>query len=147
MKTKKRKSKKTSGRKSVKKAVKTKKKAPAKVKKTKRAVRKKPPTKKTSKASKAATQATKPKTLPIQGTLIGKVTHYFPHVNAAVIKIEVGELRRGDQIYIKGHTSDFKQKIVSMQINHQRIEKAMVGDEIGIEVKERVREHDAVYKL
>jgi putative protease len=84
---------------------------------------------------------------PIQGTFIGRVTHYFPHVNAAAIKMEQGTLQVGDQIYLKGHTTDFKQTVDSLQINHVSVPSVKVGDDVGILVKDRVREHDAVYKL
>ncbi len=82
-----------------------------------------------------------------KGTLIGKVSHYFPHVKAGAIIIESrGGLAVGDNIRIKGHTTDFKQDIASMQIDRNPIEKASKGQEIGILVKSRVRIHDKVYK-
>ena len=48
------------------------------------------------------------------GEPIGEVTHFFPHVKAAVVKIKKGTLKTGDTIYIKGHTTDFEQKIKSL---------------------------------
>ena len=89
----------------------------------------------------------KPPLEVVEGTLVGKVTHYFPHVKAGAILIATGGLAVGDMIRIKGHTSDFKQKITSMQIDRNPIEKASKGDEIGILVKSRVRIHDKVYKI
>jgi hypothetical protein len=83
----------------------------------------------------------------IKGTLIGKVTHFFPHVNAAVVKLEAGELKVGHKLQFRGHTTDFKQVLHSMQINHAPINRAIPGDEIGIQVKSRVREGDEVYIL
>jgi len=47
--------------------------------------------------------------------LIGEITHFFPHVNAGVIKLQK-PLSVGEQIYIKGHTTDFKEKVESLQI-------------------------------
>lgn len=82
-----------------------------------------------------------------EGTLIGKITHYFPHVKAGAILIKKGQLVLGDTLRIKGHTSDFKQKISSMQIDRVPVEKASKGQEIGILVKSRVRIHDKVYKI
>jgi len=76
---------------------------------------------------------------------IGVVTHYFTHINVAGIDITNGELKVGDTIHIKGHTSDFTQKINSMQIEHQDVEKAVKGDSIGIKVIEHARVHDQVY--
>lgn len=83
----------------------------------------------------------------IQGELIGKVTHYFPHVSAGVVKIKKGILAVGDKIWIKGHTTDFKETVTSLQIDRKPVTKAGKGDEIGLFVKSRVRRRDAVYKL
>lgn len=78
--------------------------------------------------------------------IIGLVTHYFPHVNAAVIKLKA-PLAVGDTIKVKGHTTDFTQTISSMQINRTPINQAKKGDEIGLLVNSRVRQHDMVYKV
>jgi hypothetical protein len=76
---------------------------------------------------------------------IGTITHYFPKVRAAVIKLK-SPLAVGETIRIKGHTTDFSQTISSMQIDHVAITKAKKGDEIGLLVESRVRRHDAVSK-
>jgi len=78
--------------------------------------------------------------------VIGKVTHYFPHVRAAVIKLEA-PLLVGDVIKIKGHTTDFQQAVTSMQIDRVPINQAKKGQEIGVLVGSRVRQHDIVYKV
>jgi putative protease len=56
-------------------------------------------------------------------------------------------LEVGDVIHIKGHTTDFEQKIESMQIEHQQVTKATKGQVVGIKVKDYVRENDLVYKV
>ena len=76
---------------------------------------------------------------------IGVISHYFGKISVAGIEIQKGKLETGDTIRIKGYTTDFTQKIKSMQIDLQTIEVAKKGDSIGIEVSERVREHDEVY--
>ncbi len=78
---------------------------------------------------------------------IGEVTHFFPHVKAAAVTIIKAGLKVGDKIYIKGHTTDFKEKIKSMQLDHVTIQEAEVGQEIGLLVKSRVRIGDSVYKI
>lgn len=78
---------------------------------------------------------------------IGVVTHYFPKVKAAVIKLTKASIKVGDNIYIKGHTSGFKQKAKSLQINHVPIEEGKIGQEIGLKVSSRVRIGDVVYKV
>ncbi|OGW85533.1 MAG: translation elongation factor-like protein [Omnitrophica bacterium RIFCSPHIGHO2_02_FULL_46_11] len=75
--------------------------------------------------------------------IIGVVTHYFPHVQAAVVKLKK-PLAVGDTILLKGTTTDFEQTVASMQIDRIPLQNAKKGDEIGLQVKERVREHDLV---
>ena len=112
--------------------------------KAKRAAPKKK-AKKTKAKKKAAGKA--PKVSKREEVLIGPVSHYFPHVKAGAILIKNGAVAMGDTLHIKGHTTDFKQKVKSLQINRVPIEKASKGDEIGILVKSRVRVNDKVYKV
>jgi putative protease len=79
--------------------------------------------------------------------LVGKVTHYFGKAHVAAIEITEGELHVGDTIHVVGHTSDFTQKIDSMQIEHAPVEVAKVGDAIGVRVAEHAREHDQVFRV
>ncbi len=78
---------------------------------------------------------------------IGEVTHYFPQVKAAAILVLKDSLKAGDGIYIKGHTTDFKEKIKSMQLDRVGIQEGRKGQEIGLLVKSRVRIGDSVYKI
>jgi putative protease len=78
---------------------------------------------------------------------IGKVTHYFSKAGVAAIQIVQDTLRVGDTIHVKGHTSDFTQKIDSMQIDNQQVLEATPGQSIGIRAKDHAREHDLVYKV
>ena len=78
---------------------------------------------------------------------IGIVTHYFGKIGVAALKITDGELKVGDTIHIKGHTSDFTQAVDSMQVEHESVDVARAGDEIGIKAAEYVREHDEVYRV
>lgn len=77
---------------------------------------------------------------------IGVVSHYYTHLGVAAVVLE-GDLVVGDTIHFKGHTSDFIQKLESMQIEHRNVSQAKKGDKIGIKVKEHAREHDIVYKV
>lgn len=78
---------------------------------------------------------------------IGKVTHYFSKIGVAAIQITQDVLRVGDTIHVKGHTSDFTQKIDSMQLDNETVQEATVGQSIGIKAAAHAREHDAVYKV
>ena len=78
--------------------------------------------------------------------LIGQVTHYFSKIGVAIIKLEE-PLLKGDRIAVVGSTTDLEQNVKSMQVEHQNIEEAKEGDLVGLKVKDKVREGDAVYKL
>jgi len=86
------------------------------------------------------------KTTKNEGNFIGSVTHYFPHVQAAVIKLK-SPLSKGDTVKIKGHTTDLTQVVASIQIDRVDIQAAKKGDEIGLKVISRVRQQDKVYKI
>lgn len=82
-----------------------------------------------------------------EGELIGKVTHYFSNIEVAVVKLS-GTLSVGETIRIVGgEATDFEQLVESMEAEHQKIKKAKKGDEVGLKVKEKVREGYKVYKL
>lgn len=78
---------------------------------------------------------------------VGAVKHYYTNIGVAVIEITKGPLKEGDTIRVKGATSDFKQKVKSMQIEHKKVETAKKGDSIGLKVAEHAREHDKVFKV
>lgn len=78
---------------------------------------------------------------------IGEVTHFYSKIGVGIIKIEKGMLHVGDTIYIQGNTTRFKQKVASIEHNHQKIQEAGPGYEVGIRLGARVREADDVYVL
>lgn len=79
--------------------------------------------------------------------LVGQVEHYFPHVKAAAFVVEKGPIRIGDTLRFQGHTTKFKEKVRSLQVNRKPITVARSGDEIGLRVKKRVRQGDRIFKL
>lgn len=130
------KNKKKIAKKITKKTVKKTVKKPAKKLIKKAAKKKAPPRKKTPAL----------KSIKSEGNFIGSITHYFPHVQAAVIKLK-GTLAKGDTVKIKGHTTEITQIVTSMQIDRKDIQTAKKGDEIGLQVSSRVRQQDKVYKI
>ncbi len=140
------------------------KKAPAKkspVRKPKKSPVNKPAPKKKAPAPKkkpaapkkkaAARPAPKPAPAPARGPLpgevrVGVVTHYYGHLSVAAVRLEV-VLSVGQTIRILGHTSDFRQRVDSIQIEHEMVQEALGGDEIGLKVTQHAREHDVVYRV
>lgn len=94
----------------------------------------------------AAVAPARPEPLPGE-ELIGFVTHYYGHLSVAAIRLESGSLNVGDTIRVLGHTSDFRQRVESMQIEHQAVTEAGRRQEIGLKVTEHARENDLVYKV
>ncbi len=82
----------------------------------------------------------------VMNTPVGKVTNYYAKINVAVIELSA-PLKKGDEIAIKGATTEFTQTVESMQIEREDIESAQSGQAIGLKVKERVRIGDTVYRI
>jgi putative protease len=78
---------------------------------------------------------------------IGVVVKFFAKPSVAAVEVTQGSIKTGDLLRYKGHTTDFTEAVISMEIDRQSIEEAKVGDTIGLKVKERVRENDKVYKV
>lgn len=77
---------------------------------------------------------------------IGKITHYFSKIGVGIIELK-DTLKAGETIHIKGATTDFEQKVESMQIEHEDTKEAKKGDVIGLKIDQKVREGDVVYKV
>jgi putative protease len=82
----------------------------------------------------------------MSGTLIGQITHYFDHLNVAALVL-TEPLRVGDTIHILGHSTDLRQTVTSLQIEHQPVEKANPGEDVGLKVIQKVHAHDKVFRL
>ncbi len=76
---------------------------------------------------------------------IGEVVKFFAKPSVAAVKITSGELNVGDNVKFSGHTTDFEETIDSMEINNEKVEKAVEGDYIGIKTADRVRPGDEVF--
>jgi putative protease len=154
-----------------KKAKKAKKKTPARGAAAGKRPARKPATKKVAAKKKPAAKAAKPKKAPPKAAPkvaavpaapapkpaapavppgeepIGIVTHYYTHLQVAIVKLETGSLRVGEVVHIKGHTSDFTQPVESMEVEHMHVNEARSGQSFGLRVKEHAREHDVVYRV
>lgn len=78
---------------------------------------------------------------------VGVVKTFFAKPNVAAIEVTDGEFQVGDVLWFRGHTTDFKQEVQSIQEERQTIDRAVRGQLVGVQVKERVREKDLVYKV
>ncbi len=77
---------------------------------------------------------------------VGTITHYFPKPEVGVVKL-TASIKVGDVLHFRGHTTDFEQRIDSMQVEHAGVDHAAAGTEVAIRVRERVRGGDDVYRV
>jgi len=78
---------------------------------------------------------------------IGRITHYFSKIGVGVLELTKGSLEVGDTIHVKGHTTELYQKVDSMQVEHEPVQKAEIGMSVGLKVDGSVRENDTVFKV
>ena len=79
---------------------------------------------------------------------IGVVAHYYSHLSVVAMQLEPGAtLRVGDVIHIWGHTTDFTQRVESLEVNHAPVTEVGPKDDFGLKVTEHAREHDLVFKV
>jgi len=77
---------------------------------------------------------------------VGKITHYFPHIGVAAAMLS-GELKVGDRVRVKGNTTDFTEGIESLEIEHQKVDRAGPGDKVAFKVSEKARPGDRVLRV
>lgn len=80
----------------------------------------------------------------MSNTKIGTITHFYSDIDVGIFKL-TGDLHVGDKVNIKGYTTDFEQEIESIQYDHENIDQAKKGQEVGVKVNEKVREGDEVF--
>ncbi|MDQ1332380.1 MAG: family peptidase [Bacteroidota bacterium] len=78
---------------------------------------------------------------------LGKVTNYFTRLNVAEIKVENGDLCKGDKILIMGPTTGvFEYTVGEIRVDLLETEKALQGELCSIKTNEFLRRSDKVYK-
>lgn len=77
---------------------------------------------------------------------IGVVTHFYGGLGVAIVKFNK-TVKVGEKLHFKGATTDFEEAVKSMQYDHKDISEAKKGQEVGIKVKEKVREGDEIYAV
>ncbi len=77
---------------------------------------------------------------------VGKITHYYPKIKVAAIRLVSG-LKINDEIIIIGKTTGLeKSKIKHMEINRKPVQKSEKGNEISIK-SPKVRKGDEVFLI
>jgi len=79
-------------------------------------------------------------------TRIGRISHFYDRLSVAVLSL-TSKLNVGDQVHIKGHTTDFVQEVTSLEIEHRKVTSAGPEDQVALKVDEPVKKRDAIYKI
>ena len=77
---------------------------------------------------------------------IGHVTHYYSHLHVAAMKLSA-DLKEGDYIHVLGHSTDFMQRVTSLEIDHHHVAGVHPGEDVALKVIEPVRVHDVIYRV
>ncbi len=75
---------------------------------------------------------------------VGVVDHYYDKLGVAIVDLTL-ELRVGDFIKVLGST-EFSQKVDSMQVEHEQVQQAQAGETVGIKVTKAVKAGDEIIK-
>lgn len=82
----------------------------------------------------------------VGAAFLGKVANYYSQLRVIAVPLEE-PLAVGDTIRIKGHTTDLTQKVERLQVDRLPVQSASPGETVAIEVADKVRPGDAVYKI
>lgn len=78
---------------------------------------------------------------------IGKVSHFYNKIGVAIIDLE-NKLMVGDRIkFVRDGKELFQQDVLSMQIEHNKIETAKKGDSIGVKTDQPVKTGAEVFMV
>ena len=77
---------------------------------------------------------------------IGHVTHYFDHLQVAVITLTTS-LKLGDKIHIYGHSTNLTQRVSSLEVNHHAVEWVKPGEDVALKVSGLVHPHDKIFRV
>jgi len=82
----------------------------------------------------------------MSGIRVGTVTHFFDRLGVAVLQLSQ-PISVGDTLHFLGHSTDFKEDVASLQIEHRSVTQGQPGEDVAIKVSQRVHPNDAVFKV
>ena len=83
----------------------------------------------------------------MQKVYIGKITNYFSKLNVAEIKLENGNLNKGDVILITGPTTGvIEYSVGEIRVDLKETAKALKGEFCSVKIPDYLRRSDKVYK-
>ena len=85
--------------------------------------------------------------MPLERKKVGEVFHFYRKIGVAAIRLTDDGIAIGDTVQIQGPSTNVEQTVETLQIEHADVSRADAGQEVGMKVRDRVREKDFVYKL
>ncbi len=85
--------------------------------------------------------------MPLERKKVGEVFHFYRKIGVAAIRLTDDGIAVGDTVQIQGPSTNVEQTVDTLQIEHADVSRADAGQEVGMKVRDRVREKDFVYKL
>src|SRR6266571_2607899 len=85
--------------------------------------------------------------MPLERKKVGEVFHFYGKIGVAAIRLTDDGIAIGDTVQIQGPSTNLEQPVETLQIEHADVSRAGPGQEVGMKVRDRVREKDFVYKL
>src|SRR5881628_2768008 len=85
--------------------------------------------------------------MPLERKKVGEVFHFYGKIGVAAIRLTDDGIAIGDTVQIQGPSTNLEQTVETLQIEHADVSRAGPGQEVGMKVRDRVREKDFVYKL
>lgn len=76
---------------------------------------------------------------------VGKVVHYYDKLGVAIVDLDSGGLKVGDEVKFKRGEDEFSQKVESLQVEHQAVDAVKKGDSFGLKVDKPTKPGTSVY--
>lgn len=76
---------------------------------------------------------------------VGKVVHFYDKLGVAIIDLDSGGLKIGDEVKFKRGDEEFNQKIESLQVEHESVDAVKKGDSFGVKVDQVAKPGTQVY--
>lgn len=79
---------------------------------------------------------------------IGKGLNYFSNIQVAEFKMEAGNLKVGDEIFVTGPTTGLVKSVVAeIRVNMKPVEETVKGDLFSIKLDQKIRRSDKLFKI
>lgn len=80
--------------------------------------------------------------------LVGKGVKYYPQANVAEFLVESHPIQKGSKIMITGPTTGYLETILDeIRVNGEIVEEAKQGETFTLQINERIRPSDKIYKI